>query len=387
MTLLQPPKLDLDGDDDSYLHPPTAPSALRSSTVPDTPDEHPTTTSIVFPSSPDTPSPITIAEVNPAEIGVSQSTVDMPVDPASSLPDAEPRKAPRQTVQSMIAASPQAQGSSSMQSTPTKKTSTFRRLPAKTARGIQGVTHLRTVSVPSPPRVPEKDVRLTSPTGLDTPSPVPSPIRALSPSPVVSPRPAAPIPLPASKLTESTSSSNHASAPSTPPKKPPPIQKINSISSTADLEPVVNTRPTAIRKSAPYPAGFQPRGVYRPLTDDFLDIRKSKRDGEGEGGMTRVERTKLERRLEKLIALHFPIPGEESKAKEGHQEKARPAIRPLSNENRRASSLFDFQSFRNMNINDASDLWRGVVTGTFVDSAKNDIRGSSCFADRLLQSL
>jgi len=103
--------------------------------------------------------------------------------------------------------------------------------------------------------------------------------------------------------------------------------------------------------------------------------------------MTRVERTKLERRLEKLIALHFPIPGEESKVKEGHQEKARPAIRPLSNENRRASSLFDFQSFRNMNINDASDLWRGVVTGTFVDSAKNDIRGSSCFADRLLQSL
>lgn len=134
-------------------------------------------------------------------------------------------------------------------------------------------------------------------------------------------------------------------------------------------KPLPSPLPIASRKTAPYRPGFQPKGVYRPLTDDFLEIRRAKRDGESEGGMTRVERTKLERRLEKLIALHFPDCREE-----GYQEKARPSARPL-NGVKRASSIFDFQTLKNMNINDAGDLWKGVVTGNFGDSARNEVRG------------
>ena len=121
------------------------------------------------------------------------------------------------------------------------------------------------------------------------------------------------------------------------------------------------------RKLAPYRPGFQPMGVRRHLTDDFLEIRRIKRDGEGPGGMKRVERTKLERRLEKLIILHFP--------EREHEEKARPGPRPLANVNRRAS-IFDFGSLKNMNLNDAGSLWKGIVASNVIDSAKNDLRGS-----------
>jgi hypothetical protein len=86
--------------------------------------------------------------------------------------------------------------------------------------------------------------------------------------------------------------------------------------------------------------------------------------------MKRVERTKLERRLEKLIFLHFPEPG--------HEEKARPSPRPLANGNRRAS-IFDFGSLKNMNFTDAGDLWKGIVVNNVVDSAESDLRGSSRF--------
>ncbi|KAF8163182.1 FYVE zinc finger-domain-containing protein [Crassisporium funariophilum] len=90
-----------------------------------------------------------------------------------------------------------------------------------------------------------------------------------------------------------------------------------------------------------------------------------KRDSEGEGGITRVERTKLERRLEKLIALHFP-----RHLLSDAEEKLRPAIR---HDNRRASSLFDFQNFRNVSFSDPSGLWRGVVGG---DTSKIDFRAT-----------
>jgi rabenosyn-5 len=117
--------------------------------------------------------------------------------------------------------------------------------------------------------------------------------------------------------------------------------------------PLPSIQPTSSpRRLAPYRPGFQPLGVRRHLTDDFLEIRRMKRDGEGPGDMKRVERTKLERRLEKLIILHFP--------EREHEEKARPGPRPLANGNRRAS-IFDFGSLKSMNLNDAGGLWKGIV--------------------------
>ncbi|KNZ74771.1 Vacuolar segregation protein PEP7 [Termitomyces sp. J132] len=72
--------------------------------------------------------------------------------------------------------------------------------------------------------------------------------------------------------------------------------------------------------------------------------------------MKRVERTKMLRRLEKLIDLHFPSDSEQSSP----AAVARHVQRPQ--ERRRASSFFDLD-FRNMNISDAGGLLRGVVGG------------------------
>lgn len=87
--------------------------------------------------------------------------------------------------------------------------------------------------------------------------------------------------------------------------------------------------------SAPYRPGFQPKGVYRPRTDEFIAHRKAHAIS---AGYATAERTKLERRLEKLVALHFP---EEGKATTGVGVGRRPGIAPTMNTSRRASSFFD----------------------------------------------
>jgi hypothetical protein len=159
---------------------------------------------------------------------------------------------------------------------------------------------------------------------------------------------------------------------------PTPISKSSSGNSALNRDVSVSNRPAtppAFRKTAPYPPGFQPKGVGRVLTDDFLSARRMKRDGDGDGGMKRVERTKLERRLEKLINLHFPVQSDSKGARDGRlHEKTRP-----SHEHRRASSIFDFQTLKNVNFNDASGLWKGVVSGGLQDTTKTDIRGWHLF--------
>ena len=119
------------------------------------------------------------------------------------------------------------------------------------------------------------------------------------------------------------------------------------------------------------------------LTDDFLSARRMKREGEGEGGMKRVERTKLERRLEKLINLHFPLQPDSKEARDGPlHEKTRPSIN--SHENRRVSTIFDFRTLKNVNFNDASDLFKGVVNGGLHDTTKTEIRGRHPFDSVIL---
>ncbi len=110
------------------------------------------------------------------------------------------------------------------------------------------------------------------------------------------------------------------------------------------------------RSSAPYRPGFQPKGVYRPRTDEFVEARNQNRDA------GRVERTRLERRLEKLINLHFPPPGQRK------QETSEP--RPMQ-QNRRASSFWDLD----LKNKSAGDLWREVVQSQGSQIGKNDIRG------------
>jgi rabenosyn-5 len=82
-----------------------------------------------------------------------------------------------------------------------------------------------------------------------------------------------------------------------------------------------------------------------------MSVRNAARD------VGRIERTKLERRLEKLIDLHFsPNAGKTSQ----------PPV------NRRASSFFDFDMSELKNV-DPSGLWKGMLQSQV--SSKSDIRG------------
>ena len=127
-------------------------------------------------------------------------------------------------------------------------------------------------------------------------------------------------------------------------------------------------------KAAPYRPGFQPRGLYRSLTDDFLAIRKAKRDGDSVTGLKRIERAKLERRLEKLILLHFPHIAGSHDTKEGSRSEERPSLRTVGRDQRRTSSFFDFQSFNHLSLHSPGEIWKGVIAGG-LDSTKADIRG------------
>jgi rabenosyn-5 len=144
--------------------------------------------------------------------------------------------------------------------------------------------------------------------------------------------------------------------------RPVPVQKTPSSSPSqtpaASASPVTSPSPssthtgTPVRPPAPYRPGFQPKGVYRPLTDEFLEFRRSRRD------IGRVEQTRLERRLEKLINLHF-----------GEDTDKRPTPRPK--QAKRMSSIWELD-IRSMG---PSDLWRGVVQSQAAAGGKADIRG------------
>lgn len=95
------------------------------------------------------------------------------------------------------------------------------------------------------------------------------------------------------------------------------------------------------RPPPPYRSPFQPEGVCRSRSHTFLSLRTRNRDDE------RVERTKLERRLDKLISLHFLNPPP------------------------RYSSSFDFDSLRSM---------RNILSG----KGKDIIRGNvACYPSYL----
>ncbi|KAF7311523.1 FYVE-type domain-containing protein [Mycena kentingensis (nom. inval.)] len=121
---------------------------------------------------------------------------------------------------------------------------------------------------------------------------------------------AIPAPAPISRATSSSVPSRQATPTSSIPPSPS--------ATTTSMPPR--------QASAPYRPGFQPKGVYRPRTDEFVAHRQAHAIS---AGYASAERTKLERRLEKLIALHFPEEG-----------RKRPGLAPAA-QSRRASSFFD----------------------------------------------
>jgi rabenosyn-5 len=82
-----------------------------------------------------------------------------------------------------------------------------------------------------------------------------------------------------------------------------------------------------------------------------------------------MERTKLERRLEKLIALHFPV--ENSVEKGLNVRKDEVSVNGRGVEKRRASSFFNLD-LKNM---DAGELWKGVLQSQMIQGSNGDTRG------------
>ena len=246
--------------------------------------------------------------------------------------------------------------------TTTKKSSTFRRLHPRPSPAR--------APLPSSPLRPQAQSRATSSSStitrqLDLSPPPPLHTRVPSINSVISDdNRKSPSHTPNSSLTIPSASSSHPLPPSTP-SLVPPQPTLASVSSTPSpiTSPPLSTSPlpsTPSRSPAPYRPGFQPRGLYRPRTDEFSQARKSKHDA------TRVERTKLERRLEKLILLHFPL---QANVPNGD---IKPSIE------RRRSSIFDLDltSLKNM---DATDIWKGVVQSQAFQGAKGDLRGMRPF--------
>lgn len=220
----------------------------------------------------------------------------------------------------------------------TRRTSTFRRVPLRDARPSLPSSPLRSshLQPPNPSLAPNSPLR-NEQNSPSNPSPPDSRTNSqpLTPEPRNSP---APIP-----------------APSPPAPKPPP-----KTSASTSMPPTPRaTSPQSASTPAPRPItrfyrpGFQPPGVYRPRTDQFIEARKAKR------AHGRIETTRLERRLEKLINLHFSDVPEKP-------------VQPPPLRQRRASSFFeiDFSDLRNKS---AGDLWKGVLQAQ-APGGKGDIR-------------
>jgi hypothetical protein len=89
--------------------------------------------------------------------------------------------------------------------------------------------------------------------------------------------------------------------------------------------------------------------------------------------MSRAEKRKLERRLEKLITIHFPLPSEkktDATVTRGTLQEM-PGVTVGRSENWRVSSFVDFD-IGSITIQDAGDMWRGI----FGSDEGATIRGS-----------
>lgn len=152
-----------------------------------------------------------------------------------------------------------------------------------------------------------------------------------------------------------------ATAPSTPSLEGSNSNAMSRSSSSTPGPSGSSTRSNSTLRSY-YRAGFQPHGVSHPRTDEFIEIRNQARE------QGRVERTRLERRFEKLVELHFS--DRALSAKDGLSEK------PNLKQTRRASSFFDLD-LNDLRSKGASELWRSVIESraAALSGKKSDLRG------------
>ncbi|KAG9225965.1 hypothetical protein CCMSSC00406_0006413 [Pleurotus cornucopiae] len=362
----------------------------------------------VPPISPTGPLPLTLNEDGNKEILVETTLKEQGMPPTDdTTPPTSPLPIPQTptSTPSSLASSPSNESSTASSSTPTKspqppgkRVSTFRRVPLRPSRAPLPSSPLRPAgALPSTGRVLSSS---SSRTAVDHGAPSAEPR-----SRVTSPTPGPPIPakeevIPSQSQAASTpSSSSHSVGPnlrvqtivarpapdatlpivppargsslnqtsSTPPPPPPPPAQLQSRPSSSSTpissaptspRPAMSSLPSRIQ--APYRPGFQPKGVYRPRTDEFFDARREAHNS----GSLRIERTKLERRLEKLIALHFP------------EKEEQHALQRPSAGNHRRSSFFDLD-LSDLKSMDPSGLWKNMMMqGTSSSGGKGDIRAA-----------
>jgi len=115
-----------------------------------------------------------------------------------------------------------------------------------------------------------------------------------------------------------------------------------------------------------------------------LALRTLKRDGaDNTGGMKRVERNKLERRLEKLIDLHFPSRPLDTTTSTLKRRQGS----GIAKEIRRTPSIFDLDAYKNINLRDAGDFWKNILTSSLGDNSKPDKRGAFFYLTKSSLSL
>ncbi|KAH8106780.1 FYVE-domain-containing protein [Cristinia sonorae] len=316
-----------------------------------------------------------------------------PATPDKPLINGTPQSAPDPVASSSTPSSP----GPSPKPTTTRRVSTFRHVPPvrpTTQRPLGSSplrpagTHSRTlssnISVSTrhlDPQQPRSPVYPSSRVSSTASTPLLQPVqteRALPSIPVLDLPASSPNHRPELQLASSPSSQSVMAPPRSsslvsPPVPPPkPITPTNSQSHSIPSTPASVLSPASssssiptvrqnARSMAPYRPGFQPHGVYRPRTDEYIERRKAGRD------TGRVERTRMERRLEKLINLHFPHPDQ---ARDKPSENSRPSAQA-----RRQSSFFDL-TFNDLRTKSAGDLWKEVLTTQPAPGSKADIRST-----------
>ncbi|KAA1111297.1 carboxypeptidase Y-deficient [Puccinia graminis f. sp. tritici] len=111
---------------------------------------------------------------------------------------------------------------------------------------------------------------------------------------------------------------------------PSNIKRNNSPASrtttTTPTDTPTNRSPSNLKlNQAPFRSGFQPKGVYRDRTEELITARNSRQESK------RLEEARLQKRLEKLIQLHFPAENnQQSATQDGQQDQNQPSLINLS---------------------------------------------------------
>ncbi|GAA5911037.1 hypothetical protein JCM5296_004603 [Sporobolomyces johnsonii] len=165
----------------------------------------------------------------------------------------------------------------------------------------------------------------------------------------------------------SSTSPPPGSLPRPTPPPPPSLFPFSSVpagsspfppSSPAPPSSSSSTRraPSPEKARMPYQAGFQPQGVRRDRSASFFEARERAAEGK------RLEEGRLARRLEKLVALHFPPPGDKEASP---APNAPPAPSPAKEP---ASALATLSQFSDsLRGKSAKDIWRTVAGNVNVD--------------------